>query len=148
MREHLGERSSAGDSVDGHMALWSREPAWMDPVKEAIFARFAILARHAAQARRETLDPDGLRHWRFKVLLMLRRSGPPYAASPSHLADLLGLTRGALSARLAPLEDAGPITRTHEAADRWRSGSPRPDSPRSNSTRCRRKRVRTRCPQC
>lgn len=120
MGEHLGERSSTGDSVDGHVALWSRELAWMDPVKEAIFARLAILARHAAQARRETLDSDGLRHWQFKVLLMLRRSGPPYAASPSHLADLLGLTRGALSARLAPLEDAGLITRTHETADRRR----------------------------
>ncbi|MFJ2398520.1 MarR family winged helix-turn-helix transcriptional regulator [Streptomyces sp. NPDC087843] len=120
MGEHTGRQSSNGDSVDRHVALWSKELDWMDPVKEAIFARLAILARHAAQARRDTLDSDGLRHWQFKVLLMLRRAGPPYAASPSHLADLLGLTRGALSARLAPLEEAGLITRTHEAADRRR----------------------------
>jgi hypothetical protein len=40
------------------------------------------------------------------VLLTLRRLGPPYEASPSRLADLLGLTRGALSARLGPVEDA------------------------------------------
>ncbi|MEU5348238.1 MarR family winged helix-turn-helix transcriptional regulator [Streptomyces sp. NPDC020766] len=109
-----------GDSVDRHVALWSKELGWMDPVKEAIFARLAILARHAAQARRDTLDSDGLRHWQFKVLLTLRRLGPPYETSPSRLADLLGLTRGALSARLGPLEDAGLITRTHDAADRRR----------------------------
>jgi hypothetical protein len=76
----------AADSVDRHVALWSKELDWMDPVKEAIFARLAILARHAAQARRDTLDSDGLRHWQFKVLLMLRRIGPPYEASPSRLA--------------------------------------------------------------
>ena len=109
-----------GDSVDRHVALWSKELGWMDPVKEAIFARLAILSRHAAQARRDTLDSGGLRHWQFKVLLTLRRLGPPYETSPSRLADLLGLTRGALSARLGPLEDAGLITRTHDAADRRR----------------------------
>jgi DNA-binding MarR family transcriptional regulator len=108
------------DSVDRHVALWSKELDWLDPVNEAIFARLAILARYAAQARRDTLDSDGLRHWQFKVLLMLRRVGPPYAASPSQLADMLGLTRGALSARLGPLEQAGLITRTTDAADRRR----------------------------
>ncbi|MFD4524375.1 MarR family winged helix-turn-helix transcriptional regulator [Streptomyces sp. NPDC058470] len=111
---------SAADSVDRHVAVWSKELAWMDPVTEAIFVRLAILARHTVQVRRDTLDSDGLRHWQFKVLLMLRRLGPPYAASPSQLADLLGLTRGALSARLGPMEDAGLITRTNEAADRRR----------------------------
>jgi DNA-binding MarR family transcriptional regulator len=109
-----------GDSVDRHVELWAQELNWMDPVKEAIFARLAILARHAAQARRATLDSDGLKHWQFKVLLTLRRLGPPYEASPSDLADLLGLTRGALSARLAPLEEAGLITRTPDAEDRRR----------------------------
>jgi DNA-binding MarR family transcriptional regulator len=108
------------DSVDQHVALWSNELDWLDPVKEAIFVRLAILARHAAQARRDSLDSDGLRHWQFKVLLMLRRLGSPYAASPSQLAAMLGLTRGALSARLRPLEEAALITRAHEAADRRR----------------------------
>jgi len=111
---------ATADSVDRHVALWARELDWMDPVKEAIFARLAILARLAAQARRDTLDSDGIQHWQFKVLLMLRRLGPPYEASPSRLADMLGLTRGALSARLGPLEDAGLITRTNERTDRRR----------------------------
>lgn len=108
------------DSVDRHVELWSKELDWQNPVKEAIIARLVILARHAAQTRRDTLDSDGLKHWQFKVLLMLRRLGTPYAASPSQLADLLGLTRGALSARLGPLEEAGLITRANDASDRRR----------------------------
>ena len=108
------------DSADRHVELWSKELEWMDPVKEAIFVRLAILGRHIAQARRETLDADGLKHWQFKVLLMLRRVGPPYAASPSQLADMLGLTRGALSARLGPLEADGLIARTNDTGDRRR----------------------------
>ncbi|MEU9170458.1 hypothetical protein AB0D34_22075 [Streptomyces sp. NPDC048420] len=65
----------------------------MGPVKEAIFARLAILARHASQARRATLDSDGLRNWQYRVLLTLRRLGPPYIGSPSLLAEHLGLTK-------------------------------------------------------
>ncbi|MCX4594190.1 MarR family transcriptional regulator [Streptomyces sp. NBC_01549] len=113
-------QASATDSVDRHVAVWAKELDWMDPVKEEIFVRLAILARRAAQARRDMLDSDGLQHWQFKVLLMLRRLGPPYAASPSQLADMLGLTRGALSARLGPLEGVGLIARTHHTADRRR----------------------------
>jgi DNA-binding MarR family transcriptional regulator len=61
------------DSADRHVAHWSKELDWLDPVQEAIFARLA-----------------------------------------------LGLTRGALSARLGPLEADGLITRTHDAVDHRR----------------------------
>src|SRR6185503_21249067 len=54
----------------------------------------------------------------FKVLLALRRLGPPYTARPSELAEQLGLSRGALSARLSPLEEAGLIRRTTDPHDR------------------------------
>jgi DNA-binding MarR family transcriptional regulator len=108
------------DSVDRQMDLWSKELDWLDPVKDAIFGRLMILARYSTQARRDNLHAGRLGHGQFKVLLMLRRLGSPYTASPSQLADLLGLTRGALSARLASLETEGMIRRTHEAGDRRR----------------------------
>jgi len=92
----------------------------MDPVKEAIFVRLAIVSRHAQTSRLDLLDADGMRRWQFKILLMLRRLGKPYSASPSELADMLGLSRGALSARLAPLERDGLIARTVDGADRRR----------------------------
>jgi DNA-binding MarR family transcriptional regulator len=92
----------------------------LDPVAEAIFARLAVLARHQQQRRREVLADGGMQHWQLKVLMMLRRAGPPYTASPSGLADLLGLTRGALSARLAPMEELGWIVREADGQDRRR----------------------------
>ncbi|GIG68198.1 MarR family winged helix-turn-helix transcriptional regulator [Phytomonospora endophytica] len=108
------------DSVDRHVAVWSRELSWLDPVKEAIFMRLWILSRHTAQTRKDILDEGGLANRQFKILLRLRGLGEPYTTSPSHLADLVGLTRGALSARLAPLEEAGLIERTPGTDDRRR----------------------------
>jgi DNA-binding MarR family transcriptional regulator len=108
------------DSVDRHVDVWTRELDTLDPLQEAIFARIAIISRHATAVRRDALDSDGLRYWQFKVLLMLRRQGPPYSASPSQLAEMLGLTRGALSARLRPIEEAGLIARSADGDDRRR----------------------------
>lgn len=70
------------DSVDRHVEVWAKELDWMDPVKEAIFARLAILARYASQARRDTLDSDGLRNWQYKVLLTLRGSARRTPGAP------------------------------------------------------------------
>jgi DNA-binding MarR family transcriptional regulator len=108
------------DWVDEHVARWSEELDGLDPVQEAIFVRLAVVHRHATQVHREVLSGDGLKYWQFKVLLLLRRQGPPYSASPSHLAEALNLTRGALSARLASIEQAGLITRSTDEGDRRR----------------------------
>ncbi|MCY1141199.1 MarR family transcriptional regulator [Actinoplanes sp. Pm04-4] len=109
------------DSADELVAVWGDELPWMDPVQEAIMVRLAVLGRHLTQARRAALVQGGLEHGQFKILLALRRGGSPYVASPSELADRLGLTRGALSARLGPLEEAGLIERDAEpGADRRR----------------------------
>lgn len=108
------------DAIDEHVGVWTRELDSLDPVTEAVFARLSVLARHQQQLRRRTLAAGGLQHWQFKVLMMLRRAGPPYTLSPSALADQLGLTRGALSARLAAVEEAGWIVREQDGGDRRR----------------------------
>jgi DNA-binding MarR family transcriptional regulator len=108
------------DWVDEHVAHWQAEVGLLDPVQEAIFVRLDFVQRHAVQARRDAVRDDQLKGWQFHVLLTLRRQGPPYSASPSYLADALGLTRGALSARLAAIEQAGLISRTTDKADRRR----------------------------
>jgi DNA-binding MarR family transcriptional regulator len=108
------------DSVDRHVARWIDELDYLDPVHEEIVARMMILARHLAGSRDAAHVDAGLPRPSFKILLTLRRLGPPYTASPSDLADHLGLTRGALSARLGPLEDDGLITRTLDTGDRRR----------------------------
>ncbi|WP_250029499.1 MarR family winged helix-turn-helix transcriptional regulator [Paractinoplanes maris] len=112
---------SVRDTADEHVDVWGDELPWMDPVQEAIIVRLAVLGRHLTQARRAALTDGGLEHGQFKILLALRRGGPPYTASPSELADRLGLTRGALSARLGPLEEARLIERgTEPGTDRRR----------------------------
>jgi DNA-binding MarR family transcriptional regulator len=111
---------SPRDSIDAHVEHWAKELPGLDPIHEAIVGRLHLLGRYLASNRTEALSSDGLVKWQFKTLLMLRRVGEPYEASPSQLADLLGLTRGAPSARLGTLEELGLISRTHHRYDRRR----------------------------
>ena len=108
------------DSVDRHVAAWQRELPWMDPLHEQVVARLMLLTKHLARAREAAFADDEIGRASFKVLLALRRLGPPYTAQPSELAEQLGLSRGALSARLSPLEEDGLITRTTDPDDRRR----------------------------
>lgn len=108
------------DSVDRHVARWQGELDFLDPLHEAVIARLMIVSRHLGRSRDEAHTSAGLPRPAFKILLALRRLGAPYSASPSDLADHLGLTRGALSARLGPLEEDGLITRTVDRGDRRR----------------------------
>ena len=108
------------DSVDRHVALWQRELSWMNPLHEQVVARLMLLTKHLGRAREAAFADEELGRASFKVLLALRRLGPPYTAQPSDLAEQLGLSRGALSARLSPLEEDGLITRTTDPDDRRR----------------------------
>src|SRR4051812_27250859 len=82
LRERRRYRVCVEDAADRLVEVWARELDSLDPVAEAIFVRLSILARHQTQLRRDMLAAGGLQHWQFKVLLMLRRSGPPYTVSP------------------------------------------------------------------
>lgn len=108
------------DSVDDHVDRWIKEIPSLDPLREQVIARISKLARHISAGRSTALDAGGLAIWQYKTLLALRRTGKPYELSPSTLADQLGLTRGAMSARLATLEHNGLIVRRHDDQDRRR----------------------------
>jgi DNA-binding MarR family transcriptional regulator len=107
------------DSVDDHVETWSKELG-VDPTTEAIVARMHKITRHLSQNRTTALRSDDLNMWQFKTLLMVRRQGAPYEISPSDLARVLGLTRGALSTRLGALEQRGLLEREHGRDDRRR----------------------------
>jgi DNA-binding MarR family transcriptional regulator len=108
------------DSIDEHVRLWLRELPYLDSTHEQIVARLMIVSRHLNRSREAAHAADELARASFKILLALRRLGRPYTANPSELAQALGLSRGALSARLAPLEEAGFIVRTVDHDDRRR----------------------------
>ena len=102
------------------MGTWSRELADLDPLKEQILARMARIVQHVSGTRAENVAADDMTMWQYKTLLILRKQAPPYEASPSGLADSLGLTRGAMSTRIQQLEDLGWVSRRHIELDRRR----------------------------
>lgn len=111
-------RPRAKDAVDEHVERWTGEIAFLDPLKEEIFTRMAVVTRSVA-ARRESHGVDaGLAGWQYKTLMMLRRQSYPYEARPADLADVLGITRAALSNRLASLEDLALVERRTADGDR------------------------------
>lgn len=60
----------------------------------------------------------GLQSGEFDVLATLRRSGSPYALTPTELYEATMVTSGAMTARLDRLEKAGLIQRAPHPSDR------------------------------
>jgi DNA-binding MarR family transcriptional regulator len=106
------------DDTDRHVALWSPELSWLNPLHEEIVGRLTSVTKHLDRARAEAHRDSALSRASFRVLMGLRRLGAPYTAQPSQLAEYLGLSRGALSVRLGPLEDRGLIVRAVDSDDR------------------------------
>jgi DNA-binding MarR family transcriptional regulator len=108
------------DSVDRLVAAWMRELPAADAVREQVVSRIIRISRHLTDQGRVSAASDGLALWQFKTLVLLRGLGPPYETSPSSLAELLDLTRGAVTSRLTWLEDLGLVERKHDRVDRRR----------------------------
>lgn len=108
------------DSVDRLVGAWKRELPTLDEQREQIISRIIRVSRHLINEGKASASDDGLALWQFKTLLLLRRLGPPYEASPSCLAEMLDLTRGAVTSRLTWLEDLGLVEREHVQSDRRR----------------------------
>lgn len=108
------------DTVDDHVQAWAAELPWLDPVKEAILTRMAMIVRHVTHTRSGLILDEDLTLREYKTLVKLRQLGSPWETNPSTLAELVGLTRGAMSQRLARLEGRGLVARRQEGADgRW-----------------------------
>ena len=94
--------------------------------------RIHLLARHTTQGRQQALRSGDLLLWQLKTLLMLRKLGPPYSTSPSQLATMLNLTRGALSLPRPTATSGTPCCRACWAASA--SGRPAVTTPSDNNT--------------
>jgi DNA-binding MarR family transcriptional regulator len=80
------------------------------------------LRQAAAMISRTRLDPlfarFGLQSGEFDVLATLRRSGAPFALTPTALYEATMVTSGAMTNRLDRLEKSGLIARTPHPEDR------------------------------
>lgn len=98
---------------------WQRERPDLDVSPMAVIGR---LNEAASLISRERLAPlfarFGLQQGEFDVLATLRRSGTPYALTPTDLYEATMVTSGAMTARLDRLEKAGLIQRAPHPSDR------------------------------
>ncbi|TGQ45916.1 MarR family transcriptional regulator [Mesorhizobium sp. M00.F.Ca.ET.216.01.1.1] len=98
---------------------WKRERPDLDVTPMAVLGR---LSEAASLIARERLAPlfarFGLQSGEFDVLATLRRSGSPYALTPTALYEATMVTSGAMTNRLDRLEKAGLIRRAPHPSDR------------------------------
>jgi DNA-binding MarR family transcriptional regulator len=112
------------DSVDEHVARWAA--FWKDdptfaPEVEGALVRMNYVSRElrredaAAFAKSEDLSLED-----YKTLHALMIQPWPVEATPAQLADVLNVTRAAITSRLDRLVDAALVTRQVDETDRRR----------------------------
>ena len=98
------------------MATNTYQPAEIDPLaleRQVCFA-LAVASRSVIALYRPVLEPMGLTHPQYLVMLALWQESP---RSLRNLADALALDPGTLSPLVKRLEAAGMITRARDSAD-------------------------------
>ncbi|WP_066370979.1 MarR family winged helix-turn-helix transcriptional regulator [Herbidospora mongoliensis] len=115
---HDDNPTTTPDAVDAVVAAWRRERPDLDLTAIAAVGRLGRVNLLLGPAQEQVFTEFGLQRGEFDVLAALRRSGAPYTLSPSHLSDLLMLSRAGMTNRLDRLESAGMIERSLDRADR------------------------------
>jgi DNA-binding MarR family transcriptional regulator len=110
-----GERR---DTIDEKLEIWLREIPELDASIEGIVDRIGIIQKYLRRTHDETLDQFGLTWGDAQVLSSLRYGGPPYRSTPGRLGGQLGLSSGAVTARLDKMEEAGLVRRLPDPDDR------------------------------
>lgn len=114
-----GGRDGKVDRVAAARAQWARERPDLDPRWQATLGR---LTDAAELVLRDHLDPvfarHGLQRGEFAVLATLRRSGEPFALSPTALYEAAMISSGAMTNRIDRLEAAKLVTRRPDPSDR------------------------------
>jgi DNA-binding MarR family transcriptional regulator len=108
----------ATDGVDRILEQWAEERPDLDTEAMGIFGRIYRIAELAGAAQAATYSRFGLTRADFDVLATLRRSGKPFALSPTELTAALMLSSGGITGRVDRLARAGLVTRSADPHDR------------------------------
>lgn len=101
------------------VAQWQKERPDLDVRPMAVFGRLSYAAFVVARDKLNPLFAQfGLQNGEFDVLATLRRSGAPFALTPTALYEATMVTSGAMTNRLDRLEKAGLIARAPRPQDR------------------------------
>jgi DNA-binding MarR family transcriptional regulator len=98
---------------------WRKERPDLDVRPMALIGRLSEASQAISRGRLAPLFASfGLQQGEFDVLATLRRSGAPYALTPTALYEATMVTSGAMTARLDRLEKTGFIARAPHPEDR------------------------------
>lgn len=105
------------DAVATIIEQWRAERPDLDASPIGVIGRLSRVARHVGGELNALYRAFGLSEGEFDILATLRRTGSPYALSPTALVAATMVTKGAVSKRLDALEAKGLIAREAAADD-------------------------------
>jgi DNA-binding MarR family transcriptional regulator len=108
---------STSDEVDRIVDAWQQERPDLDVAPLHVLSRVSRLARHLDIARREAFAATDLEPGEFDVLAALRRTGKPYALTPSALISQNLVTSGTMTNRIDRLESKNLVARLPDPKD-------------------------------
>jgi DNA-binding MarR family transcriptional regulator len=105
------------DHVDTIIAQWKRERQELDTQPMALIGRLKRVSQYLTVGMGKTFKQFGLNSASFDVLATLRRSGEPFALSPSELMKTMMITSGTMTNRLDQLEKVQLVERIKNPKD-------------------------------
>lgn len=106
------------DAVDVIVGQWRSERPDLDPSAKEITGRVIRLSALFQQALADEFAPLGINGSDHGLLTALRRSGSPFALSPTELARQRMMTSGGMTAAIDRLERKGLVARSPHPTDR------------------------------
>jgi len=106
------------DHVDEILTQWSEVKPDLDASPMGIIGRICRLSVFLVKEQVRVFEQYNLDFASFDVLATLFRNGPSHKLTPTQLAHSMIVTPGAVTQRLARLEEKGLIVRTHNTGDR------------------------------
>jgi DNA-binding MarR family transcriptional regulator len=110
--------SEATDSVDRILAGWAAQRPDLDFSPVGVVTRIARVHSHLDAGVQALLLDYGLTGPDFRVIVALRRAGPPHSMTQARLMGELALTSGTVSVRIDRLVEHGIVVREPAAGDR------------------------------
>lgn len=106
------------DSIGQLLADWARERPDLDFAPLGVITRLARVRSHIDTALLQVFRDFGLTAADFRVIVTLRRVGPPYELPQARLMSQLALTSGTISLRVDRLVKRGVVTRGADPDDK------------------------------